>query len=455
MKEKKKIGLTGCILMGIGCIVGSGIFGSLPEIISTTGGGIVYALILAAIVIILRSITRMYTIAALPTSASTFMHATKLMHPYVGALISVNAFLQPTMVALFGVLFATYFQELFPGCPLSSTTVSVCLLAAFAVLAWFGNKSTISVGNIIVIILLAAIAVYIVCGLPHLNPENISFMSVIKPGISVSAVSAAAGVLTSSLSGASSCAELADDVKNPGRNVPITLIVCPVLVCLTYILMAVVTLGVVPYANLESLAQVARHFLSPELMIFFIVGGPIAGIITSLIPVALACVAVFDFSSRNRIYPEVLSKKNKYGVPYWSLLIVSAISIGICATGATFGVVMTVFSLTNTIGELPNTISPIFAYKKYPKSCDNSSVRMSSKVATALSVITFLICIYLCVEMVKTLGIQEIALTAAVYLLGYVYFCVRVRYLRQKENYDLIGELKKPYERWMEREKSL
>ena len=115
MKEKKKIGLTGCILMGIGCIVGSGFFGSLTEIISTTGGGIVYALILAAIVIILRSITRMYTIAALPTSASTFMHATKLMHPYVGALISVNAFLQPTMVALFGVLFATYFQVLFPG----------------------------------------------------------------------------------------------------------------------------------------------------------------------------------------------------------------------------------------------------------------------------------------------------------------------------------------------------
>ena len=72
-----------------------------------------------------------------------------------------------------------------------------------------------------------------------------------------------------------------------------------------------------------------------------------------------------------------------------------------------------------------------------------------------MSVITFLICIYLCVEMVKTLGIQEIALTAAVYLLGYVYFFVRVRYLRQKENYDLIGELKKPYERWMEREKSL
>ncbi|MFR3029926.1 MAG: hypothetical protein ACLTNO_00755 [Blautia sp.] len=80
MNEKKKISLIGCVLMGIGCIIGSGIFGSLPELINTTGSGIVYALLLAAFVVILRSITRMYTISALPTSASTFMHATKLMH---------------------------------------------------------------------------------------------------------------------------------------------------------------------------------------------------------------------------------------------------------------------------------------------------------------------------------------------------------------------------------------
>lgn len=455
MNEKKKISLIGCVLMGIGCIIGSGIFGSLPELINTTGSGIVYALLLAAFVVILRSITRMYTISALPTSASTFMHATKLMHPYVGALISINAFLQPTMVALFGVLFATYFQELFPGCPLSSTAVSICLLVAFTVLAWFGNKFTISVGNIIVVVLLAAIAVYIICGLPHLDPENVSFLSVIKPGIKVSVISAAAGVLTSSLSGASSCAELADDVENPGRNVPITLVLCPVVVCVIYIFMAVVALGVVPSAQLESLAQVARHFLSPQLMVFFIVGGPIAGIVTSLIPVALACVAVFDFSSRNRIYPEVLSRKNRYGVPYFSLLIVAVISIGICATGATFGVIMTVFSLTNTIGELPNTVSPIFAYRKYPKNCDHSPVKMPSKLAAVLSVTTFVICVYLCGAMVLTLGPKELGVTAAVYLLGYIYFFLRVRYLRQREGYDLVEELKKPYGPWLEREQSL
>ncbi len=67
-----------------------------------------------------------------------------------------------------------------------------------------------------------------------------------------------------------------------------------------------------------------------------------------------------------KVYPAILAKRNKHGVAYWSLFIVMAIAIGICATGATFGVVMTVFSFCNTISELPNTVSPLFAYKKYP-----------------------------------------------------------------------------------------
>ena len=42
---KKKIGLLGCIGTGIGAIIGSGIFGSLPTVINDIGTGIVLALL--------------------------------------------------------------------------------------------------------------------------------------------------------------------------------------------------------------------------------------------------------------------------------------------------------------------------------------------------------------------------------------------------------------------------
>ena len=56
-KEKKKIGLIGALLMGIGCIVGSGIFGTLPTVIAEYGSGVIWALLGAAFVVVLRSLS--------------------------------------------------------------------------------------------------------------------------------------------------------------------------------------------------------------------------------------------------------------------------------------------------------------------------------------------------------------------------------------------------------------
>lgn len=98
--EKKKIGLLGAILMGIGCIVGSGIFGTLPTVANEYGAGVVWALIGAAAVVILRALASTYSSAALPASGSQFLWAAKLMHPIAGAFVSFSTLLMPTMVSL-------------------------------------------------------------------------------------------------------------------------------------------------------------------------------------------------------------------------------------------------------------------------------------------------------------------------------------------------------------------
>lgn len=451
--EKKKIGLIGAILMGIGCIVGSGIFGTLPTVANEYGAGVVWALVGAAFVVVLRALAMTYTSAALPISGAQFMWASKLMHPFAGAFISFSTLLMPTMVSLFGVLFAMYVQPLFPSATINATVVAVALLVVFTIVAWFGNKTVINTGNVMVILLLVAIALYVFLGLPNIDTNNVTFGQIIRPGVGISSLAAAVGVLTSSLSGASSVAQVADDVKNPGRNVPLALVLCPVVVAVIYILMAVVTIGVVPAAEVTSLSDVANHFMSPALLTFFIVGGPLCGIVTSLIPVALACVALIESSAHNKVFPEVLAKKNKHGVAYWSLFIVMAIAIAICATGATFGVVMTIFSFCNTLSELPNTLSPIFAHRKYPKCCDHSSFNIHKNVAFVLSLLTFVICAYLCIEMALTLDLGAVLGILAVFVVGYIYFFFRVKYLKNK-GVDLIAELKTPYQPWEDKENS-
>ena len=452
-KEKKKIGLIGAILMGIGCIVGSGIFGTMPTVAAEYGSAIVYALLGAAVVVILRAMSLLYTSAALPTTAAQFVWASKLFHPAVGAFISINSLLMPTMVSLFGVLFADYFLQLFPGIGLSGNAAAVILLVVFAIVAWFGNKTSVTVSNIMVVLLLIAIFLYIALGIPNIDSDNITFGEIIRPGIGLSTIAAAIGVLTSSLSGASSVAQLANDIKRPERNVPIALALCPLFVAIVYILMAVVTIGVVPYAEVKTLADVASNFMSPALLTFFIVGGPICGIITSLVPVALACVALVEYSARRKVFPEVLAKRNKHGTAYWSLVVVMGIAIAICATGATFGVIMTIFSFCNTFSEIPNTLTPILAHRKYPKTCDNSPAKMPYPLAFVIAIVTALICAYLSVEMLLTLDLGAIIGIIAVYVIGFIYFFFRVKYLKGK-GVDLIAEMRAPYEPWEEKERS-
>jgi APA family basic amino acid/polyamine antiporter len=453
MKETKKLGLAAVLLSGIGCIIGSGIFGSLSTVVNDIGAGVFYALIVGVIIVISKSLAKMFTIAALPVGGSDFVHATKLIHPAVGAFVAIENFLEPLMVALYGVLFADYFAVLFPDLNISSTAIGVTLLLIFTCLAWFGNKVSIMSGNAMVVVLLIAIGLYVFLGLPNLDPANISFVSVIKPGISMTAIAAAGGVLSSSLSGALTIAQLADDIENPRKNIPLGLILSPVIVAVLYMLMAVVTVGVIPSASVESLAQVAGNFMSPVLMTFFIVGGPICGVLTSLIPIALGCMARMSAAADCKLLPAVFTKKNKYGVPPVCLAITMGLSIIFCATGASFGLLMEVYSFVNTLVNIPVALAPIFAYKMYPKCCQNSTVRMNRTTAIGITAFATALAVYFAVVLAVTIPVPILIGIVVFFVVAAVYYVLRVNYLK-KQGIDLVAELKAPYQPWEEMEAS-
>ncbi len=78
---------------------------------------------------------------------------------------------------------------------------------------------------------------------------------------------------------------------------------------------------------------------------------------------------------------------------------------------------------------------------------------MNKAVAAAIAVITFVISVYLFIEMAATLSLGAVVGIVAVYVVGYVYFFIRVRYLKGKGE-DLMAELHTPYEPWETKEKS-
>ena len=69
---KKKIGLLGCIGTGIGAIIGSEFFGSLPTVINDIGTGIVLALLATIVYTLAKTIPNVYLSSVAPASGKLF-----------------------------------------------------------------------------------------------------------------------------------------------------------------------------------------------------------------------------------------------------------------------------------------------------------------------------------------------------------------------------------------------
>ena len=88
---RQKLGLFSCIIMAIGSIIGASIFATTPVAIKIVGGnGVVLGFILAALVVVLRTIPELIMMAALPANGASYMYLTRLVHPVLGALDAFN-----------------------------------------------------------------------------------------------------------------------------------------------------------------------------------------------------------------------------------------------------------------------------------------------------------------------------------------------------------------------------
>ena len=129
---RQKLGLFSCIIMAIGSIIGASIFATTPVAIKIVGGnGVVLGFILAALVVVLRTIPELIMMAALPANGASYMYLTRLVHPVLGALDAFNQLMVGVMkIATMALTFTSYFAMLFPQIPSQVVGVAVSLSSA-------------------------------------------------------------------------------------------------------------------------------------------------------------------------------------------------------------------------------------------------------------------------------------------------------------------------------------
>jgi APA family basic amino acid/polyamine antiporter len=407
-KELNRVlSLLDLILLGIGCIIGTGIFVITGVIAATSAGpAIILSFILAGIACALAAFCYAEFSSSIPVSGSVYTYTYATLGELVAFLIGWDLMLE-YVIALAAVAtgWSAYFQSLIAGFGLhvpalfssapGSGTGGVVNLPAMIIILLItalvsrGVKESTRLNNIIVFIKIGIVLLFVFVGVKYVKPDNWTpFMPFGLNGV----VTSAATVFFAYI-GFDVIANASEEVKRPQRNMPIGIVASLAICTLLYVVVSLVLTGMVPYSklNVGDPVSFALHFVGQNSIAGIISVGAILGITTVLLALLYSQIRLTYAMSRDGLLPKVFAKVHpKFQTPFKNTWLTGFIAAGI----AGFVDLTTLAHLVN-MGTLAAftliSIAVIVLRKKQP----NLKASFRVPFVPVLPVISALLCIYL------------------------------------------------------------
>ena len=213
----RSLGLYPTMMISMGAMIGSGIF-VLPALgYKKAGPAVILAYVLAAVVVLPAALSKAEMATAMPESGGTYLYIDRALGPLFGTIAGIGAWFSLVFKSSFALVGLGAYLLLFA--PLSqSAVVYVALgLAVFVVaLNVSGTKMSGQIQAIVVTLVVAGLLAYVVnAGFVADTGQYTPFATQGSVGV----VTAAAFFFVS-YAGVTKIASVAEEVKNPGKNLP-------------------------------------------------------------------------------------------------------------------------------------------------------------------------------------------------------------------------------------------
>ncbi len=368
---KRSLGPWALTAMGIGAIIGTGIF-VLTGVASATRAGpsLTLSFVVAGIVSALAALCYAEVSSKVPISGSAYTYTYATVGEFLAWIIGWSLVLEYALGAAtvsvgwsgyFTFILHTLFNLNIPAAWQHShwdATPGILNLPAAAIIFLItallvrGTKESGSVNAVIVAIKVAVVLFFIVIGLGHINPANYH----LPPGPNAGAggyfpfgwsgMLGGAAFMFFAYIGFDAVSTTAEEAKNPGRDLPFGIIMSLVICTILYIIVVAILNGMVPFYTLNVAFPVAFAVDSVGLAWAGVVisFGAIAGLTTVLLVMMYGQTRVFYAMSRDGLIPPSFTKLH----PVWRTPVFSQIFFGvlIAAAGALFPISI-LGSLTN------------------------------------------------------------------------------------------------------------
>ena len=237
---ERSLGLYPTMMISMGAMIGSGIF-VLPALgYKKAGPAVILAYVLAAIVVLPAALSKAEMATAMPESGGTYLYIDRALGPLFGTIAGLGAWFSLTFKSSFALVgLGAYLLLLVPISQGAITFVALGLGVLIVVLNISGTKLSGQVQAVIVTLVLVGISVYTLNA--GITADAARFTPII-PGERIDIVTAAAFVFVS-YAGVTKIASVAEEVKNPGTNLPRAMIGSLAIMTVLYIAVVGAVIG--------------------------------------------------------------------------------------------------------------------------------------------------------------------------------------------------------------------
>jgi APA family basic amino acid/polyamine antiporter len=341
---KRRLTGTSLVGIGIGIIIGTGIFTLTGvEAKDHAGPGIVLSFLVAGVVAALAALCYAELSSAVPTAGSAYTYAYATMGELLAWIIGWDLLLEFALgAAVNSRAWSGYIANLL-GLPSeyfgehSAVNVGAMLIiAVLTAVAVLGIRGSSLFTNLLVVVKVAVCALVIVAGIFFFRSANLhpfippaqaptgssdpSLVQVLfgvgKSVYGIGGVLTAAAVVFFAYTGFESLANLGEETRRPRRDLPVGLLGSLIVCTLLYIGVSLVITAMVPYQSIDEGAPIAAAFdaVGMPWIAALVSLGAIAGL-TSVIMVELITVGRIGYAmSRDGLLPRKLSQVH----PRWS-----------------------------------------------------------------------------------------------------------------------------------------
>lgn len=321
----KTLGAFDLIMLGIGSIIGTGVL-VLTGLVAARDAGpaVIFSFVLAAIVCGFIALCYAEITSTLPTSGSVYTYSYATIGEFVAHLVGwtlLSIYIVATAAVASG--WTGYFHNLISGfgfelpkalltIPSQGGIMNLPAVTITLILSWMlsrGTRESKRINNIMVLIKIGMVILFIIVGIFYVKPEN--WVPFAPYGLS--GVFAGGAAVFFAFMGFDILATSAEEVKDPQRNLPISIIVSLIICTLIYVIVCLVMTGMVSYKELnvpEAMAYV-MEVVGQGKVAGVIAAGAVIGLMAVIFSTMYAATRVFFAMSRDGLLPKSLARINK------------------------------------------------------------------------------------------------------------------------------------------------